>query len=215
MLNAALKSNVTKHLGIVLILLLSPLGAYAAGSSVNQWSGAVVYTGNEKVSSGVPVSRCHVLSNEHVVRGNKRITITIEGYNYNAIVVSTDKVNDLALIKLAKCRINHYAKISKVKPVKGDMMTSIYYKAGFLTDRIIKTSGHFVGYLNIITEERKEMQSMVIDDAQPKRGASGGGVSTKHGLVSVIFGIAGRNARPQTFAVNYSSLTRFLSRNNI
>ena len=217
MLSKILKSNaINKYLGIVLIFLLSPSGGYAAGSSVSQWSGAVVYTGNEKVSSGVPVSKCHVLSNEHAVRGNKRIIISIEGLNHNAVVISTDKVNDLALMKLDTCTINHYAKISKVGPVRGDKMTSIYYKAGFLTDRIIKTSGRFVGYINIITEEHKKMNSMVIDDTQPERGASGGGVSTQYGLVSVIFGIAGRNAkRPRTFAVNYHSLTHFLSRNNI
>ncbi len=207
-----------KHLnllGVITLLALSLQGAHAASSSVNQWKGAIVYAGSQKVSSGVPVSNCHVLSNEHAVRNYQVVDVSIDGRHYAAHVISVDKKNDLSLMKLDTCPIQHYAKISDSQPVKGEKLTSIYYKSGLLFSKMIKSTGRFLGYLDITTEEDKEMLSMVIDDTQPRRGASGGGVSTEHGLVSVIFGVTDRHSIHRTFAVDYFSLTAFLKKNHI
>lgn len=201
-------------IGITILTALSPL-SFAANSALHKWSGAVIYSGSNKVSSGVPVSKCHILSNEHVVRHQNKVDVTISGKHYTADIVSTDKTNDLSLLKLASCPITHFAKISKVQPMKGDRVTSIYFKQGRGHNRIAKTSGEFLGYLDVVTEENRNMFSMLIDDAKPRKGASGGGVATENGLVSVIFGVSSRNNNPQTFAVDYFSFSHFLKKNHI
>ncbi|MEE9302253.1 MAG: serine protease [Thiotrichaceae bacterium] len=213
----ASNNSIRKYIGIAMLTFLTtlPLTTHAASSSVSKWSGVVVYAGDSKVSSGVPVSKCHILTNEHAVRGEQRVTVKISGENYQADVVSIDTAHDLSLLKVATCPIDHYAKISKVQPIKGDTVTSIYYKSGIFINRIIQTSGKFLGYLDVVTVEDKNMFSMLIDDSHPRKGASGGGVATKNGLVSVIFGVANRNNKPQTFAVDYFSLTDFLTKNHI
>lgn len=211
-----LSTRICKYFGITTFLFLIPLTTYSASSSMNQWSGAVVYASGNKVSSGVPVSTCHIVSNEHAVRGQQRVSVSIAGKRYQADVISVDSVSDLSLLKLATCPIQNYARVSKVRPMKGDKVTSIYYKSGAFFNRIIRTTGSFLGYLDVVTKEDKNMShSMLIDDSKPRKGASGGGVATKHGLVSVIFGVANRNNKLQTFAVDYFSLTDFLGRNNI
>ncbi len=199
----------------ILSLTAFPLLSYAADSSPDKWSGAVIYTSDNKVSSGVPVSKCHILSNEHAVRNQQKVNVTLLGKRHQATVVSIDKTNDLSLLSVSGCPINHFAKISKVQPMKGDQVTSIYYRQGRVRNQIAKTSGHFLGYLDIVTEEDKNMFSMLIDDNSPRKGASGGGVATKNGLVSVIFGVSSQNNRHQTFAVDFFSFSTFLKKNHI
>jgi len=213
-----LSKHVSRYIGVAIVLATLTPFTYAASSSTNKWNGAIIYSGGYKVSSGVPVSKCHVLSNEHAVRNERRVIVSILGVRYQANVISTDKTNDLSLLKLPTCPIKHFAKISKVQPMKGDRVTSIYYETGNLLHKIRKSSGKFLGYLDVKTDENRNMFSMLIDDSNPQKGASGGGVATKHGLVSVIFGISStrnRNLKHQTFAVDYFSFSSFLKKNHI
>ena len=214
MMRKFLQVPFTTLLWATLSLTAFPLFSYAAVSSPNKWSGAVVYTRNN-VSSGVPVSKCHILSNEHAVRNQQKVVVTLLGKRYQANVISIDKTNDLSLLNVSGCPIKHFAKISKVQPMKGDQVISIYYRQGRMRNQIVKTSGRFLGYLDIVTEEDKNMFSMLIDDNRPRKGASGGGVATKNGLVSVIFGVSSQNNKHQTFAVDFFSFSTFLKKNHI
>lgn len=203
------------------LVLLAPFASVNAGSSnINrQWNGVIIdssYHQYTRTSSGVPVSNCHVLSNEHVVRGSKQATVRIAGRNYtNGKVVATDNANDLSLIFLPDCPIRNYASLSRVAPHKGDKLVSVYQQRGLTGSRITQSMGRFEGYKNIVTEEDHHMLSMVIDDQRPRKGASGGGVISEHGLVSVIFGVINNRSQARTFAVNYDALRRFLGKNNI
>ena len=194
-------------------ILSAPLHA---GAASNNWKGVVITSGISMIASGVPLSRCHVLTNEHVVRKRSYVNISYEGKSYQAKVVSIDHKNDLALVKIPTCPIMNFARVSNVKPKAGDKLTSVYYKPGLnFFNRMIKTTGEFLGYKNIVTEERKRMSSMLIADETPRVHASGGGVSSKNGLVSVIFGISDYNKRHATFAVHYDALKAFLKKNHI
>ncbi|HEC04903.1 MAG TPA: serine protease [Thiothrix sp.] len=181
-----------------------------------QWQGAAVYSMFDTMGSGVPVSQCHVLTNEHVVRGSKRANVDIAGERYTATVISIDSDNDMALLRVSDCPIEYFAKLSKVAPKKGDMLTSVYYKPGFnFFRRMTKTKGKFVGFGQMLTEEDKTMTSMIIDDKRPRIGSSGGGISTKNGLVSIIYGVASKYAKPTTYAISYDALKAFMLKNHI
>ncbi|MEE9350716.1 MAG: hypothetical protein V3U78_00525, partial [Thiotrichaceae bacterium] len=81
-----LGTRISNIFGIATFLFLIPFTAHSASSSMSQWSGAVVYASGNKVSSGVPVSKCHIVSNEHAVRGEKRVSVSIAGKRYQADV---------------------------------------------------------------------------------------------------------------------------------
>ena len=204
------------------VLFLSLLASLSfAGVSTdlapgNQWRGAIVYSTNNTMGSGVPVSHCHVLTNEHVVRGGTVANVVINQEEYSAEVIAIENVNDMALLRIEGCPIAHFASVSKVPPEKGDTLTSVYYKPGFnFFNRMIKSKGKFVGFGQVLTEEDKAMTSMVIDDPHPRHRSSGGGISSQYGLVSVIFGIASKYTKPTTYAVSYDALRSFLLENNI
>lgn len=209
------------YTALLVFFLLAPFNLLNAGSSHidRQWSGVIIhsnYLHYTRTSSGVPVSNCHVLSNEHVVRGTKKATVRIAGRNYtNSKVVATDTANDLSLIFLPDCPIRKFASLSRVAPHKGQQLLSVYQQRGLTGSRITQSIGRFAGYKNIITEEDHHMLSMVIDDKGPRKGASGGGVISEHGLVSVIFGVINNESQARTFAVDYDALRRFLDINNI
>lgn len=206
---------------VMTFLLFSPFATLSAGNSdiSRQWNGVIIeskYYQYTRTSSGVPVSYCHVISNEHVVRGSKKATVKISGRTYtNGTIVATDNANDLSLIFLPDCPIRKYASLSRVAPHKGDKLVSVYQQRGLTGSRITQSMGRFEGYKNIVTEEDHHMLSMVIDDKRPRKGASGGGVISEHGLVSVIFGVINNRSQARTFAVNYDALRHFLDVNNI
>lgn len=180
------------------------------------WQGVVVRSGTLMIASGVPITPCHVLTNEHVIRGSNHASVSYNNHRYDANVIDIQQYHDLALLELPSCPIHHYAHVSTVRPKKGDILTSVYYKPGVnLFHKMIKTTGKFLGYQEIITEENKTMLSMMIDDKTPRIHASGGGVSTKNGLVSVIFGVLDNKKAQATFAVSYDGLRAFLDRNGL
>ena len=202
--------------GFFIAIFLSIPSLAKMPSPENAWEGVVVRSGTLMIASGVPITPCHVLTNEHVIRGSIHATVSYDKHRYDANVVDIQLYHDLALLELPTCPIYHYAQVSNVRPKKGDLLTSVYYKPGVnLLHKMIKTTGTFLGYQEIITEENKTMLSMMIDDKTPRIHASGGGVSTKNGLVSVIFGVLDNKKAQATFAVSYDGLRTFLDRNGL
>lgn len=180
------------------------------------WDGAIVYSMLDNMGSGVPVSKCHVLTNEHVVRGSPQITVYIDENHYIGYVDAIEYDNDMALIKLVGCPLRKFAKLAPQPPLQGEVLTSTYYKPRFnFFDKITHSQGEFVGFERIITEEDKIMDAMVVDDPSPEKRASGGGVASRDGLVSIIFGIAPLREKPTTYAVSYFALREFLLSNQL
>lgn len=219
---AFLRLKNTIYTTAVVSLLLAPFASLYAGNAniARNWSGVIIESSTHQhsrtLSSGVPVSNCHILSNEHVVRSLKNAIVHIAGRQYtNGQVVATDAANDLSLIFLPDCPIRKFASLSSVEPHKGDKLISVYQRRGLTGSRITQSMGRFEGYKNIITEEDHHMLSMVIDDKRPRKGASGGGVISEHGLVSVIFGVIKNRSQARTFAVNYDALKHFLTIHHI
>ncbi|CAA6800035.1 MAG: Unknown protein [uncultured Thiotrichaceae bacterium] len=162
------------------------------------------------------MSKCHVLTNEHVIRHNKKPEIRYAGEIYRSSLAAQDDRNDMALLKVDECPFQQYASVAERAPQVGDKLTSTYYSPGFnFSDRMSKTSGAFIGYKKILVKNEFVMDSMLIDDKNPRVGSSGGGVSSEQGLVSVIFGVATKLSKPKTYAVNYRALKRFLDENLI
>ena len=208
-------NNVLYMIFLAAVVLSMPLQAKVQHAG-KAWQGVVVRSGALMIASGVPITPCHVLTNEHVIRGSKHASVSYNNHRYDANVVDIQQYHDLALLELPMCPIYHYAQVSKIRPKKGDILTSVYYKPGVnLLHQMIKTTGTFLGYQEIITEENKTMLSMMIDDKTPRIHASGGGVSTKNGLVSVIFGVLDNKKAQATFAVSYDGLRAFLDRNGL
>ena len=202
---------------LLLTLLASGNLSFAASKSFQQeWQGTVVYSAFRTMGSGVPLSPCHVLTNVHVVRGSNFAKVSISGKLRRATVVATDESNDMALLKVANCPIEHHARLSPIAPKKGEILTSNYYKPGLnLFRHMTRSSGKLMGIQSVVTEENRRMSSLAIDDPHPYLRASGGGVSSKHGLVSIIFGFANRPGGRKTYAVSYHALKTFLQQNHL
>jgi len=197
------------------MIIYSISGAVRADGFINrnQWQGVVVYS-NFLMGSGVPISKCHVITNHHVIRTSNDAGILIDGEQYFAKVIDKDTYNDLALLAVDGCPILKYASVANVPPEEGETLTSVYYKPGLnLLNRMIKTQGKFKWYSDIDSNQGRSMRSMVIDDPRPGLRSSGGGVSSKNGLVSIIFGISTIRFKPHTYAVNYTALKSFVDRN--
>lgn len=182
----------------------------------SHWQGVTISPSFLSVGSGVPVSKCHVLTNEHVIRHNKKPDIRYVGETYRSSLAAQDDQNDMALLKVEDCPFQQYATVADKPPRIGEKLTSTYYSPGFnFSDRMSKTTGSFIGYKKILVKNEFVMDSMLIDDKHPRVGSSGGGVSSEKGLVSVIFGVANKFSEPKTYAVNYLALKRFLDENLI
>ena len=211
----SIKINVFISVFFITLFLSMPSQAKMQ-HNIKTWQGVVVRSGELMIASGVPITPCHVLTNEHVIRGSKRATVRYKNRRYPANVVDIQHHHDLALLELPACPIQNYAHVSNIRPKTGDTLTSVYYKPGInFLHQMIRTTGVFLGYHEIVTEEDKTMLSMMIDDKTPRIHASGGGVSTKDGLVSVIFGVIDNNKAQATFAVSYDGLRSFLDRNGL
>ncbi|MCK5725943.1 MAG: trypsin-like peptidase domain-containing protein [Thiotrichaceae bacterium] len=204
------------YITFMIILLAITCDSFAKMNTTYSWGGAVVYSMLDKMGSGVPVSKCHVLTNEHVIRGSPQITVYIDKKYYFSYVVSVDKENDMALIKLVGCPLQRFAKLASQPPAIGEILTSVYCNQGYsLATKAMRTEGEFVGFERIVTEENKIMDSMHIDDSMPRKCASGGGVSNRYGLVSIIFGISPLREKSMTYGVSYFALRAFLARNKL
>lgn len=194
-------------------------GLSIAGLPTNNnsyWQGVTISPSFLAVGSGVPVSKCHVLTNEHVIRHNKKPEIRYAGEVYRSSLAAQDDENDMALLKVDECPFEQFARVAERAPQIGEPLTSTYYSPGFnFSDSMSKTSGPFMGYKKILVKNKFVMDSMVIHDTKPRVGSSGGGVSSEQGLVSVIFAVATKFSEPTTYAVNYRALKQFLDDNLI
>jgi len=113
---------------------------YTEQEIVSQWSG-----------TGWALGEAYVVTNNHVAEGARTITIKGVGGNYNigydAEVVTTDKVNDIAVLKIVDNRFNGFGNLpygvtSRIADVGEDVFV-LGFPLGrqFLGDEIKLTSG--------------------------------------------------------------------------
>lgn len=204
-----------KYLLLCLVINFIPIISIATVTTDNKlWNGVIIYSNFFTMGSGVPISKCHILTNHHVVKNDKTAYVVINNEQFPAHIVDTDPNNDLILLKVDSCPITQYASLSKSPPNEGDILTLVYYKPGFnFFNTIIKTKGKLKWFSDIVTDNGKDMNSIVIDDPHPNLRSSGGGVSSQNGLVSIIFGISNQFSRPATYGVSYEALKAFMQRN--
>jgi S1-C subfamily serine protease len=153
----------------------------------------------------------YAVTNEHVVRGNRRLFALIGGRELPVVVIDRDAGNDLALVKVATA--SRPIPIAVALPAKGDDVTALGYPvAGTLGTEIKATFGR-VNALSGLRDDPRMLQM----DAPLQPGNSGGPLLNVRGeaigVVTLTFSTARAvrvtgGALPQN--VNYAVKTEYL-----
>lgn len=171
--------------------------------------------------SGFVVSESgFIITNNHVINGCNEVTINYNSNSYDASVVQTDNVNDLALLK-ADFNPDTILPISETN---ADLLEEIYV-AGFpFGESISKTVKVTMGIVSSLSGIGNNFSNLQIDAAlQP--GNSGGPILNNKGNVVGVavskldfktvldrFGVVPEGTN---FGIKSSSLTNFLQSNNV
>lgn len=168
-------------------------------SSIKEWSG-----------SGFALNNGFVVTNYHVIENAKSIRVQVVNGNstfeYNAIVVSSDKVNDLAIIKIKDSRFNGFGKIpyqvkTSISDVGEDIFVLGYPMASTMGDEIKLTTGVIsskTGYQGDV--------SLYQISAPVQPGNSGGPLFDKQGKLIGIVSAKHKDAENVGYAIKASYL---------
>ena len=123
-----------------------------------------------------------ILTNNHVVNGSEKLTVTLADKKvYNAKVLGTDRANDLALIRIDTGRKLPSLPLGNSDTlVVGQKVLAIgnpFRFAGTLTTGVVSSLGR-----DIDTEDRR-LEGMIQTDAAINPGNSGGPLLDSHGNV--------------------------------
>lgn len=175
-------------------------GGATPGSELSQWSG-----------TGFALYNNYIATNYHVVKGAQ--TITIHGVNgdftksYNAVVIATDKYNDLAILRVEGVSISNASIPYSVRTVTADVGEEIfvlgYPMTSTLGDEIKLTKGIInskTGYMGDV--------SLYQISASLHGGNSGGPVFDENGNVIAI--AVAHLDRTTTENVNYAIKASYL-----
>jgi S1-C subfamily serine protease len=141
----------------------------------------------EGVGSGVIIDeRCHVLTNNHVVEGARKLKITLtDGRVFNGIVKGTDEATDLAVVKLDSTETLPFATLGNSDNLKiGQIVIAIGNPFG-LTGGPTVTAG-IVSSLNRKIQFDKGVLELIQTDAAINPGNSGGPLADTNGEVIAI-----------------------------
>ena len=141
----------------------------------------------EGVGSGVIIDeRCHVLTNNHVVEGARKLKITLtDGRVFNGIVKGTDEATDLAVVKLDSTETLPFATLGNSDNLKiGQIVIAIGNPFG-LTGGPTVTAG-IVSSLNRKIQFDKGVLELIQTDAAINPGNSGGPLLDTNGEVIAI-----------------------------
>ena len=171
--------------------------------------------------SGFLISReGYLVTNYHVIGNCKFVSIEFEGNEYQADVVETDKINDLAILK-GSFKNKNFLKIKDSGAVLGeDILVLGYPLSSSLSDSVKITKG-VVSSLSGINNDN----NMIQIDAAIQPGNSGGPVLNMSGLVvgvassgldaSQFFENKGYIPQNVNFAISTNTLSDFLKTNKI
>ena len=141
----------------------------------------------EGVGSGVIIdSRCHVLTNNHVVDDAQRLKITLtDGRIFNGKVIGTDETTDLAVVKLDSTESLPFATLGDSDDLKiGQIVIAIGNPFG-LTGGPTVTAG-ITSSLNRKIQFEKGVLELIQTDAAINPGNSGGPLINTKGEVIAI-----------------------------
>lgn len=155
----------------------------------------------------------YMLTNNHVIEGCRKITLTHNGTEVIANVIATDSKNDLAILK-ANIRPKRFYKISGEDPKLLEDVIIAGYPLGKRVSSAIKTSKGSVTSLAGYGDNYSNFQT----DAALNQGNSGGPIMNNKGnVVGVAVANFGKQAGVESFnfGIKSSTVKTFVSSNDI
>jgi S1-C subfamily serine protease len=155
----------------------------------------------------------YILTNNHVIEGCRKISLTHNGKEFEANIIATDSKNDLAILK-SNIRPNRFYKISQDDPKLLDNVIIAGYPLGKRVSAAIKTSKGSVTSLAGYGDNYSNFQT----DAALNQGNSGGPIMDQSGNV---IGVAVANFGKQSgvesfnFGIKSSTVKTFISSNDV
>ena len=155
----------------------------------------------------------YILTNNHVIEGCRKVSLTHNGKEIIANVIATDSANDLAILK-SDVRPNRFYKLSQSDPKLLDDVIIAGYPLGKRVSSAIKTSKGSITSLAGYGDNYSNFQT----DAALNQGNSGGPIMNDSGNV---IGVAVANFGKQSgvesfnFGIKSSTVKTFVSSNDI
>ncbi len=158
----------------------------------------------------------YVVTSYHVIQDAAEVVVVVQGKELNASVISVDKANDFALLKVAGERLNHLSIAFSKSVHLGDTVFSVGFPNFLLQGSSPKLAKGEIASLNGIKDDPRHFQISV--PVQP--GNSGGALVDGYGnVVGVIshklnqlaaLASSGSTAEAVNYAVKSSFLLGFL-----
>ena len=178
-----------------------------------------IITGNNEVvpaasGSGFFItSSGYIISNNHVIEGCRKVTLTHNGQEISANVIATDSKNDLAILK-ANVRPNRFYKLSQDDAKLLDNVIIAGYPLGKRVSAAIKTSKGSVTSLAGYGDNYSNFQT----DAALNQGNSGGPIMNDSGnIIGVAVANYGKKVGVESFnfGIKSSTVKTFIESNDI
>ena len=155
----------------------------------------------------------YIISNNHVIEGCRKVTLTHNGQEISANVIATDSKNDLAILK-ANVRPNRFYKLSQDDAKLLDNVIIAGYPLGKRVSAAIKTSKGSVTSLAGYGDNYSNFQT----DAALNQGNSGGPIMNDSGnIIGVAVANYGKQAGVESFnfGIKSSTVKTFIESNDI
>ena len=156
----------------------------------------------------------NIATNYHVVQGCKKIELFIEGTNYPANLISSDKTNDLALLKTNSFRVRNSLGVSNDGP---NLLQSIYVAGYPLGKRVSNSIKFSSGKVSSLAGYNDNYSNFQIDAALNSGNSGGPIVDEKGNVVGVAVAHFGKSKGIESFnfGIKASVLNNFLKSNNV
>ena len=155
----------------------------------------------------------YILTNNHVIEGCRKVSLTHNGKEFEASIIATDSKNDLAILK-SNVRPNRFYKISRDDPKLLENVIIAGYPLGKRVSAAIRTSKGSVTSLAGYGDNYSNFQT----DAALNQGNSGGPIMDESGnIVGVAVANFGKQAGVESFnfGIKSSTVKSFVSSNDI
>jgi len=155
----------------------------------------------------------YIITNQHVVDNCSSVKVNFDGKEYNTQIISTDKMNDLAIIKADMSPV----KVFSVETEDASLLEDVIiagYPLGKKVSASIKTSKGSVTALAGYGDNFSEFQT----DAAMNKGNSGGPIINQKGnIVGVAVAAYGKKQGVESFnfGIKASTLKTFVTSNGL
>jgi S1-C subfamily serine protease len=154
----------------------------------------------------------HILTNQHVIQGCKKITLNNEGKEMSAFLLASDSKNDLALLKANVSSEDFY----KLSPQDAKLLDNVIiagYPLGEKVSTTVKTSKGSITSLAGYGDDYSNFQT----DAALNQGNSGGPIIDESGGVIGVAVASWKESGVESFnfGIKSSVVKAFIEANNI